>query len=94
MGPPYYPGHEAVGVVIAVGEDVREVSVGERVTVEPTLPCGGCKPCLTGVENLVMVGRLYPESGSKKRVPGAMQTPAAASNWPQNMEKKGLGTCS
>ena len=52
MGPPYYPGHEVVGVVIAVGEDVGEVSVGDRVTVEPTIPCGHCKPCLSNAENL------------------------------------------
>jgi 2-desacetyl-2-hydroxyethyl bacteriochlorophyllide A dehydrogenase len=52
MGPPYYPGHEVVGVVIAVGEDVGEVRVGDRVTVEPTIPCGHCKPCLSNAENL------------------------------------------
>jgi 2-desacetyl-2-hydroxyethyl bacteriochlorophyllide A dehydrogenase len=52
MGPPYYPGHEVVGVVIAVGEEVDEVGVGDRVTVEPTLPCGRCKPCLSNAENL------------------------------------------
>lgn len=52
MGPPYYPGHEVVGVVAAVGADVREVVVGDRVTVEPTLPCGHCKSCRNGVENL------------------------------------------
>ncbi len=52
MGPPYYPGHEVVGVVIDVGEDVGEVEVGDRVTVEPTLPCGRCKPCLSSAENL------------------------------------------
>ena len=52
MGPPYYPGHEVVGVVIAVGGDVGTVSVGDRVTVEPTIPCGHCKSCLGNVDNL------------------------------------------
>src|ERR1700683_2874527 len=33
LKPPYYPGHEVVGVVVAVAEDVDEVVVGERVTV-------------------------------------------------------------
>ena len=50
--PPYYPGHEVVGVVVAVAEDVNEVVVGERVTVEPTLVCGHCKTCRNGAENL------------------------------------------
>jgi 2-desacetyl-2-hydroxyethyl bacteriochlorophyllide A dehydrogenase len=52
MKPPYYPGHEVVGVVAAVADGVEEVTAGERVTVEPTLVCGHCKPCRHGAENL------------------------------------------
>ncbi len=50
--PPYYPGHEVVGVVVGVADGVDEVVAGERVTVEPTLVCGHCKPCRHGAENL------------------------------------------
>lgn len=50
--PPYYPGHEVVGEVVQIGEAVDEVAVGDRVTAEPTLVCGHCKPCTTGRENL------------------------------------------
>jgi len=49
---PYHPGHEVVGVVAEVGAQVTSVSVGQRVTVEPDLPCWQCKPCLTGRQNL------------------------------------------
>ena len=49
---PYHPGHEAVGVVEAVGSDVSGLSVGQRVTVEPDLPCWNCKMCTTGRQNL------------------------------------------
>lgn len=49
---PYYPGHEVVGVVLAVGADVTSVAVGDRVTPEPTLPCGTCKVCKAGHENV------------------------------------------
>jgi len=52
MKPPYYPGHEVVGVVTALGDGAAGVAVGDRVTVEPTLPCGACKPCRSGAENL------------------------------------------
>jgi 2-desacetyl-2-hydroxyethyl bacteriochlorophyllide A dehydrogenase len=52
MKPPYYPGHEVVGVVVAVSEGVGNVEVGDRVTIEPTLVCGHCKPCLHKMENL------------------------------------------
>ncbi|UKY54176.1 zinc-dependent alcohol dehydrogenase [Streptomyces inhibens] len=50
--PPYYPGHEVVGEVVQTGEGVDNVSVGDRVTAEPTLVCGHCKPCTTERENL------------------------------------------
>lgn len=49
---PYLPGHEATGVVDEIGDDVTTVSVGDRVVVEPTLPCWQCKPCRNGNENL------------------------------------------
>lgn len=49
---PYHPGHEVVGVVHAVGDQVTAVVPGQRVTVEPTLPCGRCKTCRTDRPNL------------------------------------------
>ncbi|HKJ11334.1 MAG TPA: alcohol dehydrogenase catalytic domain-containing protein [Ornithinimicrobium sp.] len=49
---PYYPGHEATGVVIEVGSQVSSVAEGERVVVEPTLPCDACKQCRRGTPNL------------------------------------------
>ena len=49
---PYLPGHEATGVVEELGVDVTTVAVGDRVVVEPTLPCWECKQCRTGNENL------------------------------------------
>jgi 2-desacetyl-2-hydroxyethyl bacteriochlorophyllide A dehydrogenase len=52
LSPPYYPGHEVVGVVVAVADGVGNVVVGDRVTVEPTLVCGHCKPCRRQAENL------------------------------------------
>jgi 2-desacetyl-2-hydroxyethyl bacteriochlorophyllide A dehydrogenase len=49
---PYHPGHEVVGVVESVGSEVIAVTPGQRVTVEPTLPCGHCKMCTTARSNL------------------------------------------
>ncbi|HEY5853359.1 MAG TPA: alcohol dehydrogenase catalytic domain-containing protein [Aldersonia sp.] len=49
---PYYPGHEVVGVVAALGPGVDTVEVGQRVTVEPDLPCWDCKQCRRGTQNL------------------------------------------
>ncbi len=49
---PYHPGHEVVGVVEALGDQVDGLAVGDRVTAEPDLPCWNCKMCTTGRENL------------------------------------------
>ncbi len=52
LKPPFYPGHEVVGVVVDLADGIDSVEVGDRVTVEPTLPCGHCKSCRKGKENL------------------------------------------
>ena len=49
---PYHPGHEVVGVIAAVGSEVAGIEVGQRVTVEPDLPCWNCKQCRSDRQNL------------------------------------------
>ncbi|GID98412.1 zinc-binding dehydrogenase [Amorphoplanes digitatis] len=49
---PYAPGHEVVGVVTRVAPEVTAVKVGQRVVVEPYLPCWECKQCRAGRQNL------------------------------------------
>jgi len=50
--PPRRGGHELVGVVSATSEDVTQFQVGDRVVVEPTIPCGDCPECLNGNYNI------------------------------------------
>jgi L-iditol 2-dehydrogenase len=51
--PPVVLGHEFSGVVVAVGENVRNIHVGDRVTSETTYEtCGSCHYCHTGDLNL------------------------------------------
>jgi len=40
-------GHEAAGEVVEIGRPCR-VSVGDRVVVQPGLPCGTCDLCIRG----------------------------------------------
>lgn len=51
--PPFIPGHEGVGHVVAVGSGVKHVREGDRVGV-PWLysACGHCRHCLGGWETL------------------------------------------
>lgn len=41
-------GHEAVGIVEALGEDVRNLNIGDRVVVCSTIACGNCAYCRAG----------------------------------------------
>lgn len=41
-------GHEGVGIVEALGEDVRNLQVGDRVVVPSTIACGNCSYCRAG----------------------------------------------
>ncbi|SKC67750.1 alcohol dehydrogenase catalytic domain-containing protein [Okibacterium fritillariae] len=41
-------GHEAVGVVVEVGDAVRGFSPGDRVVVNSTMSCGACRYCRMG----------------------------------------------
>jgi threonine 3-dehydrogenase len=49
---PMHVGHEFVGRVVAVGEEVTEYHVGERVTGEGHLTCGHCRNCRAGLQHL------------------------------------------
>ncbi|MEA2974105.1 MAG: S-(hydroxymethyl)mycothiol dehydrogenase [Actinomycetota bacterium] len=45
---PFLLGHEAAGVVEAVGPDVGNVAVGDYVVLAWRAPCGRCRSCLRG----------------------------------------------
>lgn len=49
---PFVLGHECSGVVEAIGKNVKNVAVGDKVTVEPGDTCGTCKFCTSGHYNL------------------------------------------
>jgi uncharacterized zinc-type alcohol dehydrogenase-like protein len=50
---PFIPGHEIVGTITAVGSEVRDRTVGERVGIGwQADSCGVCEWCLQGDEHL------------------------------------------
>ena len=48
MQPGTILGHEGVGIVEALGEDVRNLQVGDRVVIASTIACGNCVYCRAG----------------------------------------------
>src|SRR5216684_1544944 len=50
--PPIVMGHEAAGIVAALGSEVSGFAVGDRVTFDSTVYCGACAFCRKGEVNL------------------------------------------
>jgi threonine dehydrogenase-like Zn-dependent dehydrogenase len=60
----FTPGHEYMGTVAALGPDVDEFRIGERVSVEIHAGCGQCKRCRQGMyTSCLNYGR--PEKGHR-----------------------------
>jgi len=59
-------GHEMVGVVEAVGSEVRSVAPGDTVVMTVRRGCGICQPCLHNQSDMCITG-LYTERGIHKR---------------------------
>lgn len=57
---PRIPGHELGVEVLAVGEGVHNVAIGDRCSVEPYMNCGSCYACRRGAinccQNLKVIG--------------------------------------
>ena len=49
---PFVLGHEVGGTVVALGEDVKDLKVDDRVALEPQITCGECEFCKSGRYNL------------------------------------------
>lgn len=49
---PFVLGHECAGTIVGLGEGVDSFSLGDKVALEPGVPCGKCEMCKTGHYNL------------------------------------------
>lgn len=49
---PIIPGHEWSGTIVEVGENVRGLKAGDRITSDVSLGCGECDECRRGHYNL------------------------------------------
>lgn len=56
---PHTLGLEFAGEVVAVGQDVRKIQAGQRVTALHQVPCATCRWCVTGEEQNCEAPRLF-----------------------------------
>ncbi|KAF2152101.1 GroES-like protein [Myriangium duriaei CBS 260.36] len=67
---PYCLGHEGAGRIVWVGSRVTHLRLGDRVAIEPGVPCHECDQCGTGEYNLcpeVRFSGVPPHDGSMRR---------------------------
>ena len=85
--PPFIPGHEGVGTVVAMGRAVRSVKEGDRVGI-PWLhtACGYCSYCRSGWETLCgsQLNSGYSVNGSFAEY--ALADPKYVGRLPSNLE--------
>lgn len=80
-------GHESAGVIVAVGEQVAGHKIGDRVAIEPGIPCAsnpalspdGCEYCTSGRYNLCPALRFASSAKTTPHLDGTLQT---FINWP------------
>lgn len=65
-------GHECAGTVVETGEEVKGLKPGDRVALEPGIPCGVCEFCRTGKYNLCpevhfMAAAMPPTDGALRK---------------------------
>lgn len=74
-------GHESSGTVTRVGPKVTSLKVGDRVCIEPFIPCTsyGCEPCKKGANNCC------PQADSNAVTYGRSGFFRATNAWPEIM---------
>ncbi len=80
--PPLIMGHEASGVIIDIGKEVKDWHKGDLVTFDSTISCGTCYYCRKGQINLCNNRRVFGVSCSEYKQNGAFAEYLAV---PQNI---------
>jgi len=69
--PPIIMGHEASGIIEAVGKGVKNYAVNDRVTFDSTIYCGECEMCKQGKVNLCSNRKVLGVSCDEYKLNGA-----------------------
>lgn len=66
-------GHESAGVVTALGSNVKDLAVGDKVALEVGLPCKECSLCKEGRYNICKSLRFRSSAKSFPHFQGTLQ---------------------
>ncbi len=78
---PMILGHEVAGVITQVGAGTEGFSVGERIAISPSRPCGVCRYCQQGLHNHCLDMRYYGSAMRNPHVQGAFRQQLVIEAW-------------
>ncbi|GLU27457.1 MULTISPECIES: L-idonate 5-dehydrogenase [Brucella/Ochrobactrum group] len=70
---PMVLGHEVAGTIVALGDGVSGLAIGDRVAVSPSRPCGDCDYCHKGMQNHCINMRFYGSAMPMPHIQGAFR---------------------
>lgn len=70
---PFVMGHEASGTIAALGDGVSGPALGTAVALIPSLSCGACEQCNSGLDNLCPHTRYLGSAAVNPHRDGALQ---------------------
>jgi 2-desacetyl-2-hydroxyethyl bacteriochlorophyllide A dehydrogenase len=69
---PFTLGHEFSGIVRDVGSNVQDLSAGDEIAVDPSMPCGSCNHCRSGHYNLCLYMKFFGSASCDPHIDGSM----------------------
>ncbi|WP_033070152.1 L-idonate 5-dehydrogenase [Thalassospira australica] len=70
---PIILGHEAAGTIVALGPDVSGLSIGQKVAINPSHPCGTCKYCQQNLQQHCLNMKFFGSAMPMPHIQGAFR---------------------
>ncbi|MCC9621420.1 L-idonate 5-dehydrogenase [Thalassospira sp. MA62] len=70
---PIILGHEAAGTIVALGPDATGFSVGQKVAINPSHPCGTCKYCQQNLQQHCLNMKFFGSAMPMPHIQGAFR---------------------
>ncbi|HCW68496.1 MAG TPA: L-idonate 5-dehydrogenase, partial [Thalassospira lucentensis] len=70
---PIILGHEAAGTIVAFGPDVSGLSVGQKVAINPSHPCGTCRYCQQNLQQHCLNMKFFGSAMPMPHIQGAFR---------------------
>ena len=78
---PMVLGHEVSGHISKLGSNVTNLTIGQLVSVSPSMPCNNCEFCLEGSQNHCLNMKFYGSAMPFPHIQGAFRETLIAENY-------------